>query len=157
MITAGAVNCYSHLQMHSYSYNVHHHIKDCPLKTENTSTWLRHHYNTDIVYCKNSNTLTRTGQQQNTKCKWTADDYQRHIPQSLSSCCGPSLSNTYHWTWRNIAFLISHKVWPYSQTHSLTHSKQKWDTHTHTRTYSDEYRYLPVMSDILPVLSELLV
>lgn len=66
----------------------------------------------------------------------TADDYQCHIPQSFSSCCGPPLSNTYRSTWRNIAFLISHKVWPYSQTPALTHSKPEMKhTYGHTHTH----------------------
>lgn len=66
----------------------------------------------------------------------TADDYQCHIPQSFSSRCGPPLSNTYRSTWRNIAFLISHKVWPYLQTPALTHSKPEMKhTYGHTHTH----------------------
>lgn len=119
-------------------------VKDSRLNAYNacTSWWaqmpqLQHGH---AVLQKFKYTHTHTGQQQYTKSKWTTDDYQCHIPQSLSSCCGLLLPNTYRWTWRKIAFLISHKVWPYSQKRSLNNSKPEMGrTHTHIHSHSPRW------------------
>lgn len=99
----------------------------CKMHSHHYWLW-QSYYIMNTVYCKNLNIHTHTDQQQYWKSKWTTDNYQHHITRSLSSCCGLLLSNTYLSTWKNIAFLISQKVWPYSQTHSP--SPNQTDTHT---------------------------